>query len=75
MLKTRMEWPRIKLPDWLALPSWFSRLPALSLGLVCVWLVVNLIVQVGFASHRQSVERKLRARTPARVRIAESPAV
>jgi hypothetical protein len=55
-----MEWPRIEVPDWLALPAWVSRLPLLSLGLVVVWLVVNVIVQVGFASHRQSVERKLR---------------
>ena len=60
MLKTRMEWPRIEVPDWLALPAWVSRLPVLSLGLVVVWLVVNLIVQVGFASHGQNVERKLR---------------
>jgi len=56
VLKTRVEWPQIKVPDWLALPVWMSRLPVLSLGLVVVWLVVNLIVQVGFASHGRRVE-------------------
>jgi membrane associated rhomboid family serine protease len=55
-----MEWPRIEVPDWLALPPWVSRLPAVSLGLVVVWLMVSLIVQLGFASQRQIVERKLR---------------
>jgi membrane associated rhomboid family serine protease len=60
VLKTRMEWPQLKVPDWLALPAWLSRIPVLSLGLVGVWLVVSLIVQVGFASHDRNVEEKLR---------------
>jgi len=60
VLKTRMKWPQLKVPDWLALPAWLSRIPVLSLGLVVVWLVVNLIVQVGFASHGRDVEDNLR---------------
>jgi membrane associated rhomboid family serine protease len=51
---------KLALPDWLALPAWLSRLPAVSLGLVVLCLLVNLIVQVGFASERRNVERQLR---------------
>ncbi len=60
MLKMPTEWPRIQVPGWLAIPAWLDRLPVLSLGLVVVWLVLNLIVQVGFASHGRDLESKLR---------------
>jgi membrane associated rhomboid family serine protease len=57
VLKTRRKWPPIAIPDWLTPPEWLNRIPALSLGLVVVWLLVTLIVQIGFASRSENAER------------------
>lgn len=53
-----MQLPRVDLPD---LPDWLTRLPAVSVGIAVVWLVSALVVQVGFAQHRERVEDEVHA--------------
>jgi membrane associated rhomboid family serine protease len=37
----------------MAIPEWLGRLPLLSLGLAALWLLVTLVVQLGYASQLQ----------------------
>ena len=61
-----MQRPRIELPDWLV------RLPLVSLGVAALWLLLCLVVEVGYAGHRRTVE----ADVDAAVRFAlDQPAV
>jgi membrane associated rhomboid family serine protease len=48
-----MRLPRASIPEWL------GALPTLSLGLASVWLVVALVVGLGYASHLQRARDEL----------------
>jgi len=48
-----MRLPRVVIPEWL------GALPTLSLGLAGVWLVVALVVGLGYASHLQRASDEL----------------
>jgi membrane associated rhomboid family serine protease len=48
-----MRLPRVSIPEWL------GALPALSLGLAGVWLLVALVVGLGYASHLQRARDEL----------------
>jgi membrane associated rhomboid family serine protease len=50
-----MKWPRVEIP----ISEWMRRLPAVSVGLVVVWIVASAVLQLGYASQLRSAREEL----------------
>jgi membrane associated rhomboid family serine protease len=50
-----MKRPRVEVP----IPEWMRRLPAVSVGLVVVWIVASVVLQLGYASQLRSAKEEL----------------